>query len=661
MAIAPGSFSSHVITHADLAIQKPENISFEEAATIPITFLTAYYALHRLAKISQGDKVLIHTASGGVGLAAIQLAKNAGAEIFATAGSVPKREFLKSLGIQHVMDSRSLDFANEVLKITGGEGVDIVLNSLSGDYIPKGLSSLANEGRFLEIGKIGIWDQAQVAEFRNDVSYFTIALDDLSYQNPSLIKEMFSELMEQFNAGRLKPLHHQVFPIQEVVNAFRFMAQAKHIGKVIITQDQPIAEKEIAIKADASYLITGGFGALGLMTAKWLAEQGARHLVLADRFEASERAKQVIVELQNQGVQVLTAIGDMARKADVEKMLADLANFRAEPGAALPALRGVIHLAGVLDDAVILQQNWEKFASVMAPKATGSWNLHLATESMELDFFIMFSSVASIFGSPGQSNYAAANAFMDGLAHHRKALGLPALSINWGPWAQSGMAARMDSKDQRRHELSGMGSIQPAKGFRLLEKLLDFPAAQVGVLPINWSLFVNQFAPGQEPRLITDFVQQAREQQEQTSAPKSDFLEQLNLTKPADRKDLLMEHLRDQAIKILGLEPSYPLDVRQPLNEMGLDSLMAIELKNALSSAVGQNLPATLLFNYPTIESLTGHLLSDVLSLEKTDKLGERVVEDVENITENVEDLSDEMVESLLEEKLATIEKMIPE
>lgn len=661
MAIAPGSFSSHVITYADLVTQIPDQLSFEDAATIPITFLTAYYALNRLAKISEGDKVLIHTASGGVGLAAIQLAKNAGAEVFATAGSVPKREFLRSLGIQHVMDSRSLDFADEVLKITGGEGVDIVLNSLSGDFIPKGLSSLANEGRFLEIGKIGIWDQAQVAEFRNDVSYFTIALDDLSYQNPSLIKEMFSELMEQFNAGELTPLHHRVFPIEDVVNAFRFMAQAKHIGKVIINQDQPSGEKEIAIKADASYLITGGFGALGLMTAKWLTEQGARHLVLADIFEASEQANQVIDGLQKAGVQVETAVGDIARKQDVEKIFTELANSQSKKDLVMPPLRGIIHLAGVLDDGVILQQNWEKFTRVMEPKVAGSWHLHEATKNIELDFFFMFSSVASIFGSPGQSNYAAANAFMDGLAHHRIALGLPAQSINWGPWAQSGMAARLDNKDQRRHELSGLGSIQPDQGFKLLEKLLDFPAAQVGVLPIDWSQFAKQFDPGQEPLLISDFVQKAREKQEKTSAPKSDFLEKLKLTKPADRKELLMEHLRDKAIKILGLEPSYPLDTKQPLNEMGLDSLMAIELKNALSSAVGQNLPATLLFNYPTIESLASHLLSDVLSLEKTDGLGERVVEEVENKTGNVEDLSDELVESLLEEKLATIEKMIPE
>ncbi len=659
IAIAPGSFGSHVITHADLVIQKPARLSFEAAATIPIAFLTAYYALHRLAKISPGEKILIHTASGGVGLAAIQLAKNAGAEIFATAGNPQKREFLKSLGIEHVMDSRSLSFADEVLEITGGEGVDIVLNSLTGDYIPKGLSCLAKNGRFLEIGKIGIWDQAQVAEFRSGVPYFTIALDDLSYQNPSLIKAMFSELLEQFNSGRLEPLHHQVFSIEDVVTAFRFMAQAKHIGKVIITQDQPIAKKEIAITADDSYLITGGFGALGLLTAKWLVEQGARHLILVDRFEASERTRQVIDELQTAGVQVRTTIADIAQKEAVENILADLANSRSERGEALPPLRGIIHLAGVLDDGVILQQNWDKFVRVMAPKVDGAWNLHEATKNIDLDFLVMFSSVASIFGSPGQSNYAAANSFMDGLAHHRKSLGLPALSINWGPWAQSGMAAKLDSKDQRRHELSGMGSIQPEKGFKLLEKLLDFPAAQVGVFPINWPVFIKQFAPGQEPPLITDFVQNAREKQEEASAPKDDFLKKLTSTKPSDRKELLMGHLRDQAIKILGLEPSYSLDVRQPLNEMGLDSLMAIELKNALSSAVGRDLPATLLFNYPTIESLADHLLNEVLCLDQHTVSQEETKNEQQNARDNIEDLSDEEVELLLEEKLAIFEKRI--
>lgn len=658
IAIAPGSFSSHVITLAELATKIPDRLSYEEAATIPIAFLTAYYALHRLAKISRGAKVLIHTASGGVGLAAIQLAKNAGAQIFATAGSPAKREFLSSLGIEHVMDSRSLTFAEEVMQITNGTGVDIVLNSLSGEYIPKGLSSLANEGRFLEIGKIGIWDKTQVAEFRGDVSYFTIALDDLSYQNPSLIKEMFSELMEQFNAGKLLPLHHRIFPIQDVVNAFRFMAQAKHIGKVVITQDRLADENEIAIKADASYLITGGFGSLGLLTAKWLVASGARHLILSDLFEASDRARPVIAELQAAGVRVATVVGDIARQEDVQKLFADLVPFQSEKDMPLPPLRGIIHLAGVLDDGVILQQNWDKFARVMAPKVAGAWNLHEATTTMELDFFIMFSSVASIFGSPGQANYAAANAFMDGLAHHRKMRGLPALSINWGPWAQVGMAAKLDSKDQRRHELSGMGSIEPEKGFKLLESVIDFPAAQVAVLPINWPLFIKQFPEDQEPLLISDFVQNARSKQGEAAAAKSDILEKLNKAKPADRKELLVGHLRDQAIKILGLDSSYPLDVKQPLNEVGLDSLMAIELKNALSSAVGKNLPATLLFNYPTIESLAGHLLNDVLSFEETVASQQAVKAEVEKTIDDITDLSDAEVESLLEQKLAAFEKM---
>ena len=664
MAIAPGSFGSHVITLAALAVQKPENISFEEAATIPITFLTAYYALNRLAGMKAGDKVFIHTASGGVGLAAIQLAQNVGAEIFGTAGNPEKRRFLQSLGVKHVMNSRSLDFAEEVQHITAGNGVDIVLNSLSGDYIPKSLSMLSEKGCFLEIGKVGIWDQARVQAARPGVAYHTIALDDLSRDNPALIQELFQELMPQFASSQLRPLNHQVFSIEKVVTAFRFMAQAKHIGKIVISQqkqtDASKPAETVTIHTDGTYLITGGLGALGLLMTKWLVDQGAKQIALVDiRPEIPESIKTTIQSIEQKGVQVHYFQVDLTQPEAVFKLIQKFCPTDSTENV-LPALRGIIHAAGLLDDGVLTQQNWSRFEKVMAPKVIGAWNLHTSTINIPLDFMIYFSSVASLFGSPGQANYAAGNAFQDTLAHFRQAAGLPGTSINWGPWGQVGMAAQMGTQDKSRQAASGLGLIEPENGLILLGKILNLQTTQIGVLPIQWPVFAKQFPVGSEPPLVADLIRATRQQAEPASSEASAILSQLAAVVPDKRKSFLVVQLRERTIKILGLAPDYPLDPKQPLNELGLDSLMAIELKNALSAMIGQNLPATLLFNYPTIDALAGHLIDEVLEFEKSEKpapLEPAADAQAEADIDHIEDLSDEEVAALLDEKLSTLGK----
>ncbi len=664
IAIAPASFSNYVTTYADLAIKKPAHLSLEEAATIPIPFLTAYYALHHLGKISAGDRLFIHSASGGVGLAAIQLAQKAGAEIFATAGSPEKREFLKSLGVQHVMNSRSLDFAAEVMDITQGRGVDLVLNSLAGEYIPKSLSILASKGRFLEIGKAEIWDESRVAQVKSDVSYFAIALDDLSRDNPALIQAMLRDLMAEFASGSLKPLPGRVFPIAEVVSAFRFMAQAKHIGKIVVSQKESkgdsLTKKQDLFRSDATYLITGGFGQLGILVARWMVEHGARHLVLAGLGEASAAASNAIDELRQNGAQVVVMQANIAIREQTEKMLADIAAHRLATQTPLPPLRGLIHAAGLLDDGVLMQQNWQRFAQVMAPKVSGSWNLHTLTKDMPLDFFVFFSSVASLLGSPGQGNYAAANAFMDGLAHRRRAQGLPAISINWGPWAV-GMAAGLDARGQRRHRASGMGFISPDQGLQLLEMMLLQDTPQIAALPVNWPAFVRSLPSGEAPPILSDLVHKEKEkvgaQKEQASA----FRQQLEATAPSERKDLLVGYLCQQATKVLGLEDSFHIDPHQPLREMGLDSLMAIELKNAVVNAIGRDLPATLLFNYPTIDQLAEYLVSEVLFVQQPKEAPEGTAQEQKEPNQglaDVKDLSEEEVEALLADKLTALEKL---
>ncbi len=651
MAIAGGAFGDYVITHGELAVPKPEAFTFEEAATIPITFLTAYYALIRLGKMKKGDKVLIHVASGGVGQAAIQLAKMVGAEIFATAGSEKKRAFLRDQGIQYVMNSRSLEFAEQIMEATNGAGVDLVLNSLNGEYIPKGLSILSPGGRFLEIGKVGIWSPEQVRDYRSDIEYYTIALDDLSANQPKLVQELFQELLTLFKAGKLKPLPHKVYAIDEAVSAFRYMQQAKHIGKVVITLPVPHTEsvnQELSIRSDGAYLVTGGTGGLGLELARWLVQNGAGEVVLVGRNAPDEGLQKRINAMQTDRTPVRFVAADVSKPEDVHHLINTFGKNKTLP------LAGVFHAAGVLDDGVLLQQDWDRFKTVFAPKVMGSWNLHRELLHTPVDFIVYFSSMASALGSPGQGNYAAANAFLDALAHYQRSQNMNAMSINWGPWASVGMAARV----QKAGTGQGLKAIEPEMGMELLGELLHRNIPQVAVLPIEWKTFLKRFAGMTIPPVLFHFAGTSGAESPSQTPQKSDIVLKLEAADPAARRDILVEYLREQTTRVLGLDPSVSVNPHKPLSEMGLDSLMAIELKNALDRAVGQKLPATIVFNYPTIDDLAGYLLSDVFQMEaetEEAEAEETAAESAEEITEKlkeIEDLSDEEVEKMLLESL---------
>ena len=606
VAFGAACFSSHVTTNVELVARKPARLTYEEAAAVPIVFLTAAYALHRLARISPKERVLIHAATGGVGLAAVQLAERAGAVVFATAGSTEKREYLRRIGVPHVMNSRSLEFAEEVMAATGGEGVDVVLNSLAGKFIPKGLSVLRANGRFLEIGKTGIWSEDQVAQVKSDISYFVIALDQMIADTSLTVGSMFRDLMQEFQEGSLTPLPVHSFKLEEAPSAFRYMAQAKHIGKIVLVQDarpKP-SQLPVAFRSDATYLITGGLGGLGLLLAAWMAGRGARHLVLMGRTGASAAAREAIDKLLQTGVEIVVAEADVSRRQDVARVLADI-------GATASPLRGVMHCAGVLDDGVLLRQDWARFAKVMAPKVTGAWNLHHLTSGLPLDFFVFFSSIASLLGSPGQSNHAAANAFLDALAYHRRAHGLAGLSINWGGWAEIGAAAKRPAD---RGASLGVATIAPQKGLAVLELAMQQDYAQIGAVPVNWQEFSRRFPGGKVPPLLSEVV---RKSARPTDAPDavgtaSDISRRLQQAPPRERRALLLAHIRAQTSRVLGLDSSVAIDARRPLNELGLDSLMAIELRNALGMTAGRPLRATLLFDFPTLESLTDYLAREL-------------------------------------------------
>jgi NADPH:quinone reductase-like Zn-dependent oxidoreductase len=656
VAMAPASFASHVITLADFVAPKPDHLSFEQAATIPICFLTVQHALQRLGRMQPGERVLIHAATGGVGLAAIQIAQRVGAEIFATAGSPRKREYLKSLGIRHVMDSRSLDFADQIRAATGGEGIDLVLNSLTGETIAASLSVLRPGGRFLELGKTDLWDQPRVDAFRPGVMFFPIALDRMMAEEPQAVKSLMDEVLPQFAEKTLEPLQLRTFPMPRVVDALRHMARAEHIGKVVIqaAADAEPATESLTLREDATYLITGGLGGLGLKLAHWLVDRGARRLVLVGRSGISDAARSQLDDLNRPGVTVVARKCDIGNRTELATVLSDITNET--------PLRGVFHLAGVLDDGILRDQTRERFDRVMAAKVHGAWNLHELTRDLPLDMFVLFSSAASLMGSPGQGNYAAANAFLDALAHHRRALKLPALSVNWGSWDEVGMAARLKESEGQRWEAAGIGWIGVEQGLATLERLMLDDRVQAAVLPIDWAKFFERIPAGSEPAWLAEVAGTARSGAPAEESGPPELLEKLQAVTPGERMELTVDGLRRQAARVLAMDDAHLPDPRRTLNEIGFDSLTAVEFCNRLSRSIGQRVNPAVLFDYPTLESLAGYVLRDILGLETATEASASPSEDAaaqepSNVLDDVENMSEEEMDALVTAQLERLEQ----
>ncbi len=582
VALAAGSFSQYVTVDAALVALKPEHLSFAEAATIPAAFLTADYAL-RLANLSAGERILIHAGATGTGMAAVMLAQRIGAEVYATA-SPGKWQALEALGVKQIMNSRTLDFAEQVMTLTQGKGVDVVLNSLSGEFIPKSLAVLSDTGRFLEIGKRQVWNAAEIAQVKPKATYHLIDLMTVAQQQPDQIRTRLRDLMQ----SGIRPLPQTVFPIQKVVQAFRYMQQAQHIGKIVVTQSR---NNLFSVRPDGAYLITGGLGGLGLLVAEWLTQQGAQHLVLVGRSTPTPAQKQTLQMLEQRNVKIQTIQADVA----IPSQLASAIEQVKKP------LCGVFHAAGVLDDGVLQQLTWERMAHVIAPKLAGAWNLHCLTQNQPLDCFVLFSSAAAMFGSPGQASHVAANTFLDALAHYRRSIGLPGLSINWGAWSEIGAAAQR--RVDQHMQLRGVGSIAPQAGLRVLEKLLEQSAAQVGVMPIQWAQFLQQ---GIVSPFFSAFCQVATSTT-QTASP-SEILSQLRAANPVVRLSLLTTYLQTEVGKVLGLPADRLPKPQQGFFDLGMDSLMTVELKNRLETQLGLSLTATTIFEHSTIRELAQHV-----------------------------------------------------
>jgi NADPH:quinone reductase-like Zn-dependent oxidoreductase/SAM-dependent methyltransferase/acyl carrier protein len=653
--LAVFGIATHAIARAGDVRRIPADLTFEAAATLPVVFMTAWHALRNVGRLRGRERVLVHAGAGGVGMAAIQMALYLGAEVIATAGSPSKRALLKTLGVEHVIDSRRGDFAEAVLKLTNGNGVDVVLNALAGEAIPMGLSCLAEFGRFIEIGKRDIYRNARIPlrPLRNNASFHVVAMDAIFHGNEELTRQMLEEISGLVGKGALRPLPYRVFPACRIDSAFRLMSAGKHIGKVVVGFPTPFVPRRgelpgpgFEVKPDGCYLITGAFGGYGKVLARWLVDCGARHLVLTSRSGVSNpEAGKFVADLQERDVEVHVVPADIGTPDDVRRLFAEIKSG-GQP------LRGLFHLAMVIDDAPLAALTPERMRTVLGPKAHGAWLLHEATREMKLDCFVMFSSVSSIFGNPAQGNYSAANSFLDSLAHHRQTLGLPALTVNWGVLGGEGYVAR---NERVADFLARQGTmeISPGEATGLLESFLRAGSAQAISIRVDWGKWRQFFRSMQENPLL-ERIFATLESQESVRAT-NDWRSRIDAASPAEKQAVICQAVREAVGSVLRVKPDNLRD-DQPLTDLGLDSLMGVEIETSLEAAVGVALPPTSLMRARTIGQIAsliaGHLGGAAPVAESTPA----AVQAEATSAVDLDAISDEEIERLLGRETEAIE-----
>lgn len=592
----------------------PDHISLAQAATIPSAFATAHYALNHVGRMRAGEKVFIHVATGGVGTAAVQLAQAAGAEIFATAGNPEKRRLLKDLGVPHVMDSRSLKFADDVMRITKGTGVDILLNSLPGAYIAKGLDIMAPYGRYLEIGKRDVYEDAAIGmkALRRNVSLSVLDLAAMGEERPELLAEMFQELIGMLDSQALSPLPYTEFPISQIGDAIRYMSQAKHVGKVVVTLEEDAflvrrdMNRPVSLSENGSYLITGGTAGFSLKIADWLSKAGAGRIVLASRSGKTDAAgERFIATLRARGTQVDVAAVDITDTSAVSDFVRSSLNSDTP-------LKGVVHGAAVIKDGFANQLTDDMITEVLAPKVRGGWNLHraFAEAGVEPEFLIGFSSISQVIGSAGQCNYVAANAFLDALAHYRTALGRPGTAIDWGAIADAGFVARN----------AALASYLETLGLHGL-KAKDFPAAMDLSVTREAPSFVYSRADwaqimranpalGSSPRMASALLSEGGAAQE----VRITLMQLDGEALVAAARDYIM----DEISSVLKIDKS-TIQSDRPMSELGLDSLSSFELKIRIETALDFSLPVSKFLQAPSVDELSKMLGGEIEAIKRSE------------------------------------------
>ena len=572
---AAGAWSTFVTCDANLAVTLPDALPEDRAAAVPSAHATAWYSLHDLARISAGDKVLIHSATGGVGQAAIAIARAAGAEVFATAGSHERRELLRSMGIEHVYDSRSSDFAEAIRAETDGYGVDIVLNSLTGAAQRAGLELLSFGGRFVEIGKLDIYADTKLGlfPFRRNLTFYAVDLALLTLTEPDTVHRLLETVYRQIADGVLPIPAVTHYPMDEAATAIRVMGAAEHTGKLVL--EIPHSGRRVAVvppetapvfRADGSYLITGGLGGLGLFLAQKMAAAGCGRLVLNGRSSPDAPARRVIDRIRRSGTQIVVECGDIAQPAVADRLVA------AATATGYP-LRGVLHAAAVVEDATLANISDQLIEHDWTPKVCGAWRLHQATLAQPLDWFCSFSSAAALVGSPGQGAYAAANSWLDAFTHWRRAQGLPATAIAWGAWAEIGRGQGMAA--------DAAMAIAPEDGAFAFETLLRYDRPWTGYAPVAGTPWLAAFA--QTSSFAAAFRSMGSGQ-----AEANQFLNELRQLPQEEWLGRIRRLISDQ----IGLILRRSIDPDRPLSEYGLDSLGNLEVRTRIETETGVRISA---------------------------------------------------------------------
>ncbi|MFF1465897.1 type I polyketide synthase, partial [Streptomyces sp. NPDC058330] len=607
MGLFKGAFTTEAVTDERLLARVPSGWSSAQAAGAPLVFLTAYHALVELVGLRRGERVLIHAAAGGVGMAAVQVARHLGAEVFATA-SPSKWPVLRELGLDdaHVASSRTTEFEEAFGAETtddDGRGVDAVLDSLAGEFVDASLRLTRPGGRFIELGKTDIRDAEQVRD-EHGVTYQAFDLLDL---DPAVIDGMLSSLSELFASGALSPLPVACWDVRRAVEAFRFVSQARHVGKVVLTLPTPDGP---GTRATGTVLVTGASGALGGLVARHLAETGQaeRLLLVSRRGIQATGMPELVADIERMGVAVAVAACDVADREQVAGVLAGVP-------ASVP-LSGVVHAAGVVDDGLATALTPERLGAVMRPKVDAAWNLHELTRELDLDSFVLFSSVVGVWGNPGQANYAAGNAFLDALAAYRRRAGLVATSVAWGPW-EYGMAGALTEADWRRFSRQGLKPLPAADGLALL----DAAAGATHPLLVTARLDLSALRrSGEIPPLLSALVRTvtAGSTVRRTAGRTTDGQGQNGLAAkltgltPAEQTQAVLELVRAQAALVLGMDGPDSIEAGRTFRDTGFDSLTSVELRNQLNTVTDLRLSATAVFDYPTPVALAGFVLAEV-------------------------------------------------
>ncbi|MEU0786324.1 type I polyketide synthase [Streptomyces sp. NPDC006173] len=595
--IFPGAFGRVAVADHRLLTLIPDTWSYAEAASVPSTFLTAYHALFHVNPLQRGQRILIHAAAGGVGMAAVQLARHIGAEIYATA-SPAKWPALRALGLddEHLASSRDLDFAPKFLTTSAGRGVDVVLNSLAHAFVDASLTLLPHGGHFTEMGKTDIRDPHQVAAQHPGVRYKAF---DLYEAGPDALQDMFRSVMDLFTDGHVHLNPVSVRDIRDARAAFREMSQGRHTGKLVLDVGGGFG--------GGTVLVTGGTGGVGSLMARHLvAEHGVRSLVLASRRgSATDGSADLVADLEDAGADVHVVAVDITDRTAVADLLADLPGRR--------PLTAVVHAAGVLADATVESLTPDHLDRALDAKAGGALNLHELTQDRPLSAFIHFSALAGTLGTAGQANYAAANAFLDALAAQRHAAGLPTTSLCWGWWEQSSAM----TEDLHRADLSRLRRMGIAP-MPTTEALALFDAAcangKAVLVPARVDLAALRRRSGDElPLLLRELAASGRPRRD-PAGPTGEkdtagLTGRLTALPEEQAQAAATDWVRDQVAIVLAHPSGAAVDADQAFTQLGFDSLTAVELCNRLAATTGLRLPSTLVFSYPTPRELGHHLV----------------------------------------------------